>query len=249
MILLSFIVFFIDTYPENTQPRLPETTQPPASAVPNIHIHNENNHTFSQTQNFKFGINIKYFAANLKHYLQELDKEKIKKEIKDQAITLGSFSYTYCKTHKGKITLGMIGGLYAAIGISLVYLSYKILQQATWSSWKDTIPNDMLTAVPHQELGKELLFAIQQRYQTPKNLTDFLTPLVLFLQDVDKEIALLNKFLRLHDWLHIMRLSILFPRQEVLIQRTHEKLQRLSYLRQVFLHWVTDYKITVNTSQ
>ncbi len=242
-----FFLFFTLIKPESSSSvKRPQGSTEMASVNVYINNTNENNPNLSQSV-FTNQETRNQLDAYLQHIKTNFNKEKIKEEIKRQAVTFWNFTYEYTKIHKGKIVVGAIGGTYLTMCSLLLYFGYKIMQRTTWSAWKDNIPYDMLHVIPHQELGKELLYAIQQQYQTSHNLTDFLTPLISFLQDVDRELSVLNQFLTLHIWIETLRLSLIFPHQENLLQNAEEKVQRLTYLREVFMHWVTDYKITLNT--
>jgi hypothetical protein len=207
-----------------------------------INNHNENKPYISVIVNNNLALLLEFIKTHF-------NKEQITEDIKKRAHTLFGFGLEFTKLHKRNLIIGTITGSYCFIVSSLLYMGYKILQRTTWSCWKDHIPYDIFQVIPHQELGRELLYAIQQRYQTSQNLTDFLTPLISFLHDVDYELALIKHFLKIHIWLKTFRLSTMFPHQEDLIQKAEEKRQRLIYLREVFMYWVTDYKITINAPQ
>ncbi len=210
---------------------------------------NKPNNTNINTNNNEAASTNSLSAANqtIIKYFQQISYAQIKEEVTTKTIDLHTFVTEYCKANKAKIALISLGTVYSIIWYKLLYCAHTILSQTNWASWKNSIPFDMLHIMPQQELAKELLFALQKHYQTTENLTDFLLPLVSFLRDVDHELRILNQFLMIHHWLEKCHLSFLFPQQEILVQRAHEKVNRLSYLKEIFLDWVTDYKITINT--
>ena len=210
---------------------------------------NQPNNTNTNTNDIKVASTNTLSAASqmIMQQLQKVSYAQIKEQVQTKTIELHTFVTEYCKANKIKIALISAGTLYSIIWYKLLYGAHAILAQNNWASWKDSTSFDILHVMPQQELAKELLFAVQKHYQTTENLTDFLLPLVSFLRDVDHELRILNQFLTMHQWLEKLHLTFLFPQQEILVQRAQEKVNRLSYLKGIFLDWVTDYKITINT--
>ncbi len=170
-----------------------------------------------------------------------------KRNTQTRALALNSFCQEYATDHRWEISFGLITGMYAYAWITLLYLGYQVLRHDSWSCWKDNLPFDVLRAIPEQELGKELVFAAQQKYQKPDTLDDLLTPLIIFLRDVDQEPAYFQRFIAWHTWLKRLFISRLFPHQVQLKEQAEDKLKRLRYLKDIFIRWITDYKLAVDT--
>jgi hypothetical protein len=245
---LLFFSFILSLHTISIIPKTEITNVAIPPEIKNIHMEvtvknkNANNMAFEPIINlvnkFKPKLSIQQLTNNYIH---------IKGFAQTQSMALNDFVMAYCKTHKTKIALVSFGSSYSFIFYKLLFCAYSIVSHNNWGSWKDSVPFDVLRIMPQQELAKELLFTIQKYYQTSENLTDFLLPLISFLRDVDLELKILNHFLIIHKWLQRSHLSLLFPQQEKLIKKAHEKMQRLTYLKGIFLDWVTDYKIAINT--
>ncbi|MGE0206335.1 MAG: hypothetical protein AB7R69_00630 [Candidatus Babeliales bacterium] len=168
-------------------------------------------------------------------------------EARKQFFDITDFCKEYVISNKYSLGLKACGLVYGAVWLKLLYHAHLILRDDTWSCWKQSIPFDVLSIMPEQELGKELIVAAQQQYQTADTLHDLLSPLMMFLQDVDKEHKQLTSFIRMHDWLSTLHITWLFPKQIKLVACAQEKAKRLNYLKAVFIRWVTDYKLALNT--
>lgn len=155
----------------------------------------------------------------------------------------------YIRNHKMRTTLTLIAGSYASTLCMLVYYDlYLMFRTNTWACWKGNVPFDVLITIPYDHLSQDLLLTIQQKYQSTQAFTDFLRPLIRFLHDINTEIATLSHFMTLHKWLSIARMTIFFPKQEKWIEEAREKLKRVAYLREIFLRWAAEYKITLNNA-
>lgn len=132
------------------------------------------------------------------------------------------------------------GGLYLTVSRGNSYLGNTGL----WAAWKSHLSLEELVKMPQNELAQLLVTEIQSRYIQANNPTDFVTPFVKFMSDINQEIRLTAYYAKLYDWLVWLRLAAITP---VDIQRfalSSAKNQRVSYLKNVFSSWAADYKIT-----
>lgn len=255
--LLLFAVIFISFYlkPEESSPKPTNIhSTGPTSVFVNVHNTNNNNNNNSNQQNQHNDPKIHNSIAHVCSYIipsfimkKIQNKELSAAKTQENLITLRNFIIKYLILNQYKIIFGSCFTAYGSLWGNLLLSAYYVAQDHGWANWKNNIAFEMLRAIPQQELGKELLYAIQKKYQSPTNLTDFLTPLMLFLKDIEKEKKKLNKFLNTHKLIKAIYLKRIFPTQENLIKKTQERIMRLDYLKDVFLHWITDYKIALNT--
>jgi len=142
------------------------------------------------------------------------------------------------------------GGIAVAIYLLLIYEVLKgnscFSSRDSWAMWKYEIPLDELLAMPAHVLSHDLLLEIQRRYTSVDAPADFVSSLVAFMKDIDKEVAEVKYYSNLVIWLKKLRISILFPIRHKLFAMAPERLSRLSYVRNVFLTWAAQYKMDQN---
>lgn len=246
IILMPFIAFAGDAKDAITQ----VTTPGPANVF--VHVHNTNQQS-QQVNNQPYFYNylIKIKNLMLPQSLRDVKLEDLPQKMREQftvnMLSIKEFAKEYAKEHKYRLLLFSAFGTYAAVWVRLFYYIHYIFQSTGWGTWKENLSIDVLYAIPKQELGKELLFAVQQKYQKAETLNDFFLPLISFLRDADDELLMLNNFVAFYDLLHKAHVDTIFPLQEIILTKARQRLQRLLYLKEVFLYWVTDYKIAVST--
>jgi len=118
-----------------------------------------------------------------------------------------------------------------------------------WCAWHEEMALDSLVAVPQRDLAAELILEIQRRYSNTNNPTDFLEPLITFVKEIESEISIISKLKRAYYVFSRTHLSALFPINEKLFVSLDAKLQRSIYLKNLFLSWAAEYKISHNRKQ
>ena len=157
---------------------------------------------------------------------------------------LTSIKNTACSINPYTITAGALVALYATYLVKLYNTSYRVMKKNTWATWKEHIPVEVMLEVPHQEVAEELFNAIKAKY-LPVHSADLMTPIVKFNNSVDLELAQLNQFIRIHEWLNYTKLGYIFPKQEMEIVHAHTKIKRLVFLKDVLLAWMSDYSSAI----
>lgn len=140
----------------------------------------------------------------------------------------------------------------SCFGISWLYmhsLQNSTFNAESWGAWKSHIPLSVLLSSPQQEVAKELILDIQKKYTSTEKLTDFISPLVQFMNTIDKEKNYLERYLFLQKWLDRLYLAKLLPHDEKAIAKAHEKVDRLLYLRQLLISWISEYKIQTSSTK
>lgn len=159
---------------------------------------------------------------------------KLVTQLKNTAFTLNPIT----------IGAGAVATLYAVYLIKLYNMAQQIHKKNTWSTWKEHIPLEVMVEVPHQEVAEELFNAIKTKY-LPIHNTDLMTPILKFNNAVDHELAQLNQFLHLHDWLSYTKLSYIFPKYEMEIFVAKAKIKRLIFLKDILMAWMSDYSSAI----
>jgi len=123
----------------------------------------------------------------------------------------------------------------------------KYLEQTdTWAAWHQELVLEELLAMPQHELAKDLVVEIQRRYSNPKNPTDFLSPLISFMREIDREIALTQYYIKLYMILQRTHANAILPVNTTRFATICDVQRRLAYLRNVFLTWAAEYKVNHN---
>lgn len=115
-----------------------------------------------------------------------------------------------------------------------------------WASWRGETSLELLITIPQHELAKELILEIQRCYSNAQNPTDFITPLITFMRAIDLEIITIKKYLSVYQWLTRLQLQNLFPINQRLFNLLGETCSKLIYIKNLFLVWAAEYKISHN---
>lgn len=115
-----------------------------------------------------------------------------------------------------------------------------------WSMWKRTFSLDELTHLPQDDLTKDLLIEIQRRYINHNNPTDFIMPLIIFVHEIEHEMAVLKRIQQLSKWLSRLFLVRLFPLNREVVVTIDERIARLAYINNLFLSWAAQYAVEHN---
>lgn len=139
-------------------------------------------------------------------------------------------------------------------GSGYCYLTYTIIslrlyfnQKERWLYWNDYLTLEALCATSQKDLGVELIKEIQRRYTSISAPTDFVTPLIRFLQLIDEEQQRLELYLKLGPWLTKLHLCTITGYSTELAQKCESWRRRVAYLRATFMRWMAEYKIEQNT--
>ena len=165
-------------------------------------------------------------------------------KIPTQAISNGVYeAYETIRAHNKKLALFFVMTGYLATCYQ-VYSADSYSEQAElWANWRDDLSLEQLLNIPHEQLTHELLTEIQRRYLSQKNPTDFISPLTSFLNTLDNEIKYLHSYKRLREWIYWTYLSRLLPNKTKTHHSFDKQLQRLNYLKNIFLAWAAQYKL------
>ncbi len=150
---------------------------------------------------------------------------------------------SFLKANKYKTMLFIVASVYAVLCYEVIKGYMYLNKENLWSSWRSTISFEELLAISQQQLSQELLRDIQLRYTNAQNINDFISPLATFLNDIEKETHYINYYNKLNTWLIRLHLSTIIPVSKKHFDGSKERLQRLAYLKNVFLSWATEYKI------
>lgn len=163
------------------------------------------------------------------------------------AMQIKQISVLLIKKYKYKISFSTLFSLYAITCFLVIRGNQYLDAEHTWAAFKAELSFTDLIQIPHQELAQELLKEIQRRYTKAQNLTDFITPLIAFMNDIDKEIKKTKNYIWLYTWLQRLRIAPILPFNIKRYSQAPIKLQRLLHLKNIFLTWAAEFKIGNNT--
>ncbi len=142
--------------------------------------------------------------------------------------------------HKYKIILAACGACWLGVYARLSYLSYTISSSTSWSTWSEHLTLDGLQQTDLAVISQELLKDIHIKYA--KRKTNFLSPLVNFINDVDAELAQINSFLQIHETLNAIKLAYIFPQQTSTVHLAIDRIQRLEFLKSIIIQATPEFK-------
>jgi hypothetical protein len=163
-------------------------------------------------------------------------------QVQDQLIGLKEL----IKGNKYKLIFACACSAYAALFAYLVHANLRMRDEALWARWRSEDSFEQLASIPHKQLAQDLVFAIQRRYTSEKQFTDFIQPLTQFLHDLGQEKKMLKNYLATGTWIMRLRLYHVLPINQTKMELAKNLLQRLCFIEHVFLSWAAEFKIQKN---
>lgn len=153
--------------------------------------------------------------------------------------------------NKNKLLLAAIASayLYGRTFVAVVQGNHELANTTSWASWKSDVSLDELKALDQAVLTKELLRDIQKRHTSAEKPADALLPFITFLSTIDTEIDQINRYRSLHFWIETCHASWLFPLNERRFASASNRLERLWFVKNLFLSWAADYKLSNLTNR
>jgi len=223
-------LFLFSSFVHNT---IPMSSGQPSS--PSVQINLNNNHQIHSENSAENKSEIIQstqilflIVPLLRDYAKSFDPQKYKLS-----------TYQWLKKNKYKI----IPAWYLTIWAILLSTHYYFNQTNSWSGWQSAIPFTELYTRPQQLLKQELIFDIQKRYLNQQNPTDFISPLVTFMNKINREEKYLNYYTTILNGIKRLHIARLFLINEKKIKEAELRKQRLIFVRQLFLSWAAEYNI------
>lgn len=150
---------------------------------------------------------------------------------------------TFWDTNKLYLGVSAVLALYSYYWYQVMCGNFYLKRTDLWSSWKNGLSFDQLCAIPQQSLARELILNIQQQGLDIQKPTDFTVPLVTFLYVIEEERKALLYYQTLHSRITMMKCGILFPFNKKQYNRIEERLQRLSFVKNIFISWMAEFNL------
>lgn len=152
-------------------------------------------------------------------------------------LACGNKNFILNLTKKEAMVIGIFVA-YVSMFASLYGMAYTCQHYCPWAHWKNELSVRQLRKIPERELATELFAVLNTMYECEHKQGDFLTPLVCFINAVDREIAWHTRFLSLHAWLDY---CLIFPKQQSTQLHVAEQYERLKLIRSILVTWLTSY--------
>lgn len=190
-------------------------------------------------------VNLNYSPTQIKTPIMFPDNFFANIPIKEWQTKTSSFLYRKRYFIGSSIMLGSY-----ALTCNYFIKANKYLERTdTWSSWRPDTPVDILITIPQAELARELILEIQRRYSNSQNPTDFISPLITFIQVIEAEIIMIKHYAEVYRWITKLHIQpVLFINQKQ-FNALGEKYKKLIYLKNIFLSWAAEYKINHNKNK
>lgn len=218
--------------------------------INNTHNSSNNNApTTTTTTTTTTSTNLQTISSMVSQQWQSIRFDEIRKQIEqmiDRSKGAAEHTYAYCINNKKNMGLFCAVVGYGYIFYQLFAGHYYLVNATRWAMWKQGVSFALLRAQPEEEISQELLLEIQQRYLNIENPTDFLTPLVLFLQAVEEEIKKTTYYSTVYHWLNRCYCLKLFPINYAQLRMAREKKERLMYLKYILQLWIARHNIQAN---
>jgi hypothetical protein len=146
--------------------------------------------------------------------------------------------------HRYKIAGGTVLGSYSAMSILLIADYHQLDNNMIWPRWKHTLTFEDLCAISQKELARELMLAIGQHHYNKTNPTDLAYPLIAFIKEIDWEIDTIKRYIKTTKIIKRLCLMPIFPTNEKKLNQTAKMLERVLFIKHIFLSWLADYNLT-----
>jgi len=155
---------------------------------------------------------------------------------------------SFISNNKWPIGLGMVILGYGCFHYTIFQLHSFFNDSQRWANWGPLIEAEDLLTLQPEHLEQELLLEIQRRYINAENPTDFISPLISFLNEIEHEQKLAQRYLTISLWLEKIHIQYYLPFR----LRTSEiklQAQRLVHIKHTFHNWAAHHKIALTKKE
>lgn len=168
--------------------------------------------------------------------------------VKQKMDTLSNHSKGVWNTHKYKSIPALLLASYMIIFLRSCYDHHYLHNTHLWGYWRHQQTDAELYGTPYYQITDQLLIDIQKRYMLSNDPTNFVTPLISFLKDIDQEEKILKRYVWYTGWLNKSRLRILFFCNKAKTKKATNLLARLQLVRTLFTQWMATQNIIHHSS-
>lgn len=161
---------------------------------------------------------------------------------KENLQTLGTKVTDFIDKYKYWTPVTTVSFIYCCLLYKIMSTNKLMSSENSWCNWKPEIEFNKLLAIPQKDLSVELINAIQKKYSDPQNPTNFVTPMVNFVNDTNEEIKNIQDYVKIAKILKKLKTTYVFPVNDEKINLAQEKINKLTYLKNIFTQWSVDFK-------
>lgn len=137
--------------------------------------------------------------------------------------------------------------IYLSICIQLAH-SYTKIESLQWANFKKDMSSDefyeqCLTKNGKYALQQLLMQEIFTRYHHPQEPTNSVKAMVCFLRDIEQEISLIDRYIKISKSIQSARIAKIFPVSAQKLDIAQNKLRRVKLLKTIFIDWSAQYKL------
>ncbi len=166
---------------------------------------------------------------------------------KDDSFELLHALINYVSNHKFFLGCCTLSAIYTYLFIYTLKTKYFLHNKTCWHNWKKELSFEQLCTLPAADISYTLLHHVQSRYMNHQNPTDHVTPLAQFMNAIEAEMKKLTQYIFIGKWLTRLKLSIVLPINQSSILVSQQKLQRLHFIKHLFVESIASQNTAVVT--
>jgi hypothetical protein len=147
-------------------------------------------------------------------------------------------------SHKLITASTLAAGLYCTIGLLILSDQHYLRNPHRWSNWLAPLSYEQIYEIPPYTLQHDLIVAIQCRYADKNNPSNFLLPLMKFMNDITREQERVDRYLFYSRLLKKTPFLRILPLQQDLIDQAENMSRFVCFLYNNFLTWLATYNMT-----
>jgi hypothetical protein len=150
---------------------------------------------------------------------------------------------THCIQYKYYLIAALCVTLYAYLCYEYVQGNMFLSGNKLWSCFKQDLSLEDLCNFDSNALTDELLRSLHIRYITEKDPLNALEPMAMFLHEIEAERKKLHYYNQLYSWAKLLRATTLLPAKATLYDTIPSRLERLAFIKHVFVTWTCQVKL------
>jgi len=149
---------------------------------------------------------------------------------------------SWTQNNKLLIGISITSAIYLGSLCKIIRLRCLIKNPECWSHWKSNLTLESLLSIPQKELTEELMTDINRRNYNQKDPINFLDPLIMFINQTENQLKNLKEFISNATIIKRIHLANLYFIDDSEILIAQERVQRLTYFKNLFSNWMSDYR-------
>lgn len=222
------------TYKQNEMHVAPKDPPQVINIYNNLNQHgtNQQSQTSTNINNLHATIS-SYISSNFNYIITNIKTHG--KKYKDSLMS-------YIIKNKKKVAISCVVFCYASLFLYCSLIGRFLSNPATWHTWKKEVLIEDF-AQNNEQLFEELLLVIAQKYFNQYDPLNHVRPLVIFYNDITKEINTLTRFLKTTHFLSNFYIISILPISKKQLKKVKEKIKKLEALQKFFIVHMAKHNI------